>query len=221
MRVEIVSNNNLNLNNEVSFQKRRFSTLESALRDVVGIELGTTKSLSPTKAKRAIKTLLRMVNNHPSLQRVRFEVSNAKALELAKNTFRRKNTSPQMKKEIIDQLFALKTEGEEFRGSDLFKNYIFDELVPHIAETKDTEAAEHILTITDRHPTQRTIESVTERIKFIEQLGSKDHIEELKQYTGWPYGFPDYSDIVRKYDLQDIANSAKEAIKKLETNPNF
>lgn len=226
MKLGILSNNNLNKQNILlKFQGKRFSPRESTLKDIIGIESGTTKSLSPTKAKKAILVLLSMVKkNSPELQQARFEVACSEVLDLAKRTFKRADASPEFKKEVIDKLCALQTAKKKI-SSTIVSDYINKTLVTHIVETKDAELADYLLAKSQIPKNKRSADSILKRIELITKIGDATYAEELKTYINCD-GLPDY--LVPAFMKEGhpvactiIAKSAKNALKAVSEKPRF
>lgn len=129
-----------------------------------------------------------------------------------------KSGNPVKQFEVIARIF-------ELRGSlndpTVVTAYLEKKVVPFVRDTQNKKLAEQILELTTKPISDRSATSIEERIRLINELGSKANIKELESYTGKQLGI---SDTVKEECgswMPRINANAQSAIAKLKIASNF
>lgn len=208
MRVGIVNNTNfINKDKKISFQGTR-----SFVEILVDAEKIEKRKIRASSRVREVVEGLRSLIENPYYERVKtFEVTNRKAIASAARTLKSSKTTFKDKREALNGILEKTKESKD--AKELYY-YVLRRFIPHVVKSKDERMAKYILKLTENPITK--LDTLGEfrffyvRMELISQLGSKRNIKDIKREKQRV-----------EFVTEQITAKAEEAIKKLQTSPNF
>ncbi len=223
MRVGSINNNIINA--QASKQNIAFQKKTSSFDETITIIKQANKALNkgeenPNKLRNVLKKVAKKLNKSELGKVALFDIDFAKKKNFM--TKELKSGIIDKQKVVIKKIFKLRENlGNDFHKLNIVNNYFMKKVIPFVQETKNKELAEYILKSTEKTPSKISVESISERVELISELGSKNDIDELYLYTGPQLGFAHRMKQDCPCEVEKIGNAADKAIEKLSTNPNF
>lgn len=216
MKVGIVSNNNLNQqNNRITFQGK--PSPESLIRDGILISCGKNTGLKTRRLRQIITALAD--SSSTLIDKVRFELVNSELLRRTTRSLKSKQADIDTKKDMIAKIFVQKSYEPNIGGgrSTIISDYISSTLVPYIAKTKDKELAKYVLSLMEETSTEPNATTILNEVELMKTTGDKKHIAKLRGYINRQDGLPEYMHEAGYHnDRETIRKEATKAINALK-----